>query len=358
MNFGTIDGMVSGTERIVFDYEVSGSAASSISTGDILNGNEDGWYTIIMRSIYTSGLTLLRFNGDTGANYGRKAINATDTTVSDSSATGATSIAVSPGTGGVGFFVARVYAKSGTARHVHFLDANGIGYSTATTVYSLNVGGGVWNNTTDNLVSMTFVAVSQDFQVGTRVIVLKSNNFTGGTPTGQITTPYIKGSWVRVGASVLSGTAATTVFSGLDGDRDVVYYISACIKASGNTAPGVQLNSLTTNGNQFLEAVSTGVTSRRTAPNNYFNFAYENAVLSGHLAYYNHVIFAKTGFARCCLTSGAIDINGATVTEALCAGNVCTDTSANVTSITCSANAGGSFDTGSQFDLYALRPGG
>jgi hypothetical protein len=41
MKIGNLEGLVNGTEQVVFDYEVTGSPVSSISTGNILNGNEE-----------------------------------------------------------------------------------------------------------------------------------------------------------------------------------------------------------------------------------------------------------------------------------------------------------------------------
>jgi len=76
--------------NVVFDYEVTGSAASSIDTGAILNGDVDGWYTIIFRMISAANSNYIKatFNSDGGTNYGHLGIAASVTTVSSAAATG------------------------------------------------------------------------------------------------------------------------------------------------------------------------------------------------------------------------------------------------------------------------------
>jgi hypothetical protein len=108
MNFGSLSGLVNGTETVVFDRTVTGSAVSSIATGNILNGDEDGWYTIIFRHIYDGAnvAAFLRFNGDSGTNYGYRSTNANNTTVANYNNTGNTgtyiSSVTSTGTSSIG----------------------------------------------------------------------------------------------------------------------------------------------------------------------------------------------------------------------------------------------------------------
>jgi hypothetical protein len=360
MNFGNIQGLVNTVEQVVFDYEVTGSAVSSISTGNILNGNEDGWYTIIFRLIAgaTTSLEVLQFNGDTGTNYGHCGINATVAAVSNYSGTGQTGIPFGYGAsaGNSEIHVARVYAKSGAVRLVNHLRNYNISGTTIDGFVSM---GSVWNNTADNIISLSVSGTANGLGVGTRIIILKSNNFTNGTPTGVITTPYIKGSWVRVGSQVLGSAASSVTFSGLDGDRDVVYAYSCQYKASGGTLGGalIRLNSdsATNYGYQFAGATSTTIVAGRDGAQT--GFYSGTATSAGACGYASGIIFAKSGFIRPCVASVMETISGTTVTYMHTFGYSWNNTASNLTTLSVHATTN-NFDTGSQFDLYALRPNG
>jgi hypothetical protein len=357
---GVLDGLVSGTEYVVFDREVTGSAVSSIDTGNILNGDEDGWYTVIFRLVggNANARSSLQFNGDTGNNYGRRGINASNTTVSDSTVTGTSSFNLI-GFGGSGessISVTRIYAKSGAAR----LGNSTLAYSiSGTTLSSIITSGFCWNNT-DNLVSMNFFGAANDFAVGTRVIIIKSNNFTNGTPTGVINTPYIKGSWVRVGSQVLDSATNSVTFSGLDGDRDVLYLIKTFVKAGDANAHAlIRINNDSTAGiygYQALYANNTTVAAGRgTAAQIYTQW---NNLANGAYGTSSSLLFAKTGFVRPLVMDFVNSISGTTVTECGVYGQVYNQTSNNITSLVISTPVANGFAIGSQFDLYALRPNG
>lgn len=364
MNFGNIEGFVNGTEQVVFDREVSGAAVSSITTGNILNGDEDGWYTIIMSAVADTADSnvLLTFNADTGANYGGLGIRVEDTAASSIAGTALNGIYCD----GEGCYrtyrqltVARMYAKSGAVRLVNML------VHSISSTPSLDSSSYVWNNTADNITSMTFTPQStMKFAAGTRIIILKSNNFTGGTPTGVITTPYIKGAWVRVGSSVIGSATNSVTFSGLDGDRDVVYYLSAQIKASG--ACGVvyfRPNTSSTQadfGFQSLYAQAAVLGGERISN----NATYTKGVCLGAAGTQNTYnmmasgfFFAKSGFVRPSIIQSVHEVTGTTVVSLNLTGGRWTDTATNITSASFNLETG-NFDVGSRFDLYALRPNG
>jgi hypothetical protein len=230
---------------------------------------------------------------------------------------------------------------------------------TGTTVSNIRTNGLVWNNTADNITNMTFAGSVGQLGIGTRVIILKSNNFTNGTPTGVITTPYIKGAWVRVGSQVLGSAASSVTFSGLDGDRDVVYYLSIQWKASGACACLVRPNNsstASTYGQQTLLAQNTTFSAARAIASNSIVVGWDGTT-SGLQTRAGILLFAKSGFIRPSIRDTVENINGTTVTTLLNQGGSWNNTSDNITSIVCSTDAN-NFDTGSQFDLYALRPNG
>jgi len=369
MNFGNLSGLVNGTEQVVFDSEVTGSAVSSISTGNILNGDEDGWYTVITRLIGAGTCVMsMRPNADsTGANYGYRGIYAENTSVADTNGTTTSPAGIYCGVAALNetsFTVTRFYAKSGAVRLFNQTEARNI---SGTTVFGLTTWGLVWNNTADNITSLTFAASSAVIGVGTRIIILKSNNFTGGTPTGVINTPYIQGSWVRVGSNTLAAAATYTEFTGLDGDRDVIYRLSFYgIDASGGstnvalvqlgTAGG--LDTGTNYGYQNITAGSTTITAARSTAA-YFRISQINK-LSGAdgKGMGDAIIFSKSGFVRPILVSSAESVYGTEVGYIYNYGYSWNNTSDNITSLRISSGQVNGFAIGTRAELYALRPNG
>jgi hypothetical protein len=351
MNFGNIQGLVNGTESVVFDYTVTGSAAASISTGNILNGNEDGWYTVILlHDASGTSYPKLNFNADTGNNYGVRGITGSNTTVADYNAASNAGILIGESTNGLqGFSVSRVYAKSGAVRLVN---VNYVRLINGTTVNGVVCLGGVWNNTADNIVSIQVVDGGGTYlDVGTRLIVLKSNNFTNGTPTGIINTPYIQGSWVRVGSAITSSQSSVT-FSGLDGDRDVIYRIITHTKNAAGYA-FLRFNSDTSSniGYQLLRGSNTTVdASRATNSLKFLTISTGNSCAE-------MILFAKTGFVRPSILTSTYGIATTTVEAVTTIGQVYNETSTNITSLVVACSSG-NFTDGSQISIYALRPNG
>jgi hypothetical protein len=358
MKIGNLEGLVNGTEQVVFDYEVTGSPVSSISTGNILNGNEDGWYTIILRvASDTGGIVWLRLNGDSGTNYGRLGIAANGAGVSNSSGTGLTGMMISNydgDWGGIGFSVARIYAKSGAVRLMNAIESDGINGTTVNWFYPHS---NVWNNTADNIISISIVSAG-NISVGSRLIILKSNNFTNGTRTGVITTPYIKGSWVRVGSTVLTSAASSVTFSGLD--RDVVYCLKLAAKFASNIGwPNCitfNSDSNTNYGQQYLAATNTTVEALRQTAMTYYQLDMYGGLTDKYVSEI-HFIFAKSGYLRTILGTSIMNVNGTTVAALETTGAVWQNTTDNITSIK-TAMSTSTYAIGSQFELYALRPNG
>lgn len=352
MIFGTINGLVNGTEQIVFDREITVSAVSSIDTGNILNGNEDGIYTIIFRYINVTSdvYAYMRFNGDTGNNYGRRMLVATNTTVSVDDTSGESSLRLTYANGRTGFVILKIYANSGTVRLGNMysvIDING------TSVLQFQSAGTIWGNTSDNIVSLSIFTAGTNIAVGSRVIILKDNNFTDGMPSGVITTPYISNGWVRVSSQTLGSAASSVTLSDIDGDTNVAYYLSCSIKATGNLYPRLRINADTgTNyGNQVLSANNTTVRCSRNVNDGIY---LQDYVVSANGEYHhsNTFIFAKQGFIRPIIYESAGKISGTTVNELEVGGASYNVTNTNITSLTIFGAQ--NFDVGSRFDLYAL----
>jgi hypothetical protein len=334
--------------NVVFDYEVTGAAASSIDTGAILNGDVDGWYTVIIRAIGCTSNLNMTFNNDAGANYGFLGIRAQNTAVASISNTAQAGVAVAYASNlaYTSMSINTIYAKAGAVRIVNtylIMDING------TTVTYLDVKGNVWSNTADNITSLKIACASAVISAGTRIIILKGNALAVGVSPGTT------GAWKRVGSSVLGGAASSVTFSGLNGDTAVCYYISHQTKASG--AMGyvkftVNADGGTNYGLQQLEAAGASApyasraTGQRYTPAGYAGT--NNYYTNGHI-----LMFAKQGFVRPIIWQAGMDITGTTVTYLGVQGQVYSVTNTEITSATLSAEAN-NFAAGSQFDCYAL----
>jgi hypothetical protein len=316
-----------------------------------LDGNTDGWYTIIYRLIAgnTPSRIGLRPNNDTGTNYGRLGIAAADTTAGSDGATGETMFpsGYCSSSGRTSFGIYTFYAKSGAVRLANCVWTHSI---TGTTVTSLNTDGLVWDNTVDNVTSITFCSnAANDFAVGTRVIILKGNALAVGTSPGTT------GAWKRVGNSVLGGAASSVTFSSLAGDTAVCYYLSSQFNASGGTTGSLLTTFNADSGNNYgfqqLKAENTTASAERTDP--YTGMATGSAASDGNSGFFTHLIFAKKGFIRPTITNSIYTISGTTVTRIYTFGNSWKDTANEITSVKVAVGSN-NFAAGSQFDLYAL----
>jgi len=131
----------------------------------------------------------------------------------------------------------------------------------------------------------------------------------------------------------LTGTASTIPITGLDGDRDWMYYFSCNVKNAYNGAAlfALTLNSYTTAtdyGYQRFYGQHTTMASARNTN------ALPQVGYSSALNYYNAAngfIFAKTGTPRAMIFNTARDINGTTIDLALYSAMALGNTAANIT---------------------------
>jgi hypothetical protein len=338
--------------------ELPGDIVSSISTGNILNGNEDGWYTIISKvNMTTTANAGLVFNGDTtAANYGYRGVGGVAAAVSDSTGTSFLGMLHAGAlTGNQGFAITKMYAKSGFVRlastHCSY-DVNG------TTVGGAYVWGTVWNNSVDNIRSIALTAGGNAIGIGSRFIVIKSSHFTNGTPTGTIDTKNLRGSWIRVGRVKLGAAASSVTFTGLDGDRDVVYYLSAAVTAVDGTMDTIYVrpnnaSGATDYGYQNLGAVATAVSAARGTYAKYqLTQAGINTAGSGTL-----LIYAKSGWARLAIGQATYSISGTTIGGWYTHGASWNEAPTNISSLVVFPYAG-NMPIGTMLTLYALRPNG
>jgi len=360
MRYGILDGLIDGTEKVVFDSEVSGSAASSVSTGDILSGDTDVVYTaIVFLKSNTASLTpYIRLNGDGGNNYGSRGVSGSSSTVTalvSSSTDGVFPLYANSGE--IALAVARIHAVSGRVRTMETISASGISGTTPLRVYTTS---GVWSNTADEIVSLLVGATSTYLDVGTRLIVLKSVNVSSGLRTGIISTPRIKNCFLEVGSHVLGSAGSGLTVSGLSGNSDIVHVIEYFIKGTSATVivPSFQINSdsgANYGRGQTLSAASTTVSASRTTGSTYIRCGRVEA--SGRTTSGRMMVYAKAGNVRPVIAEYNEDINGTGISANILNAGCWSDTASEVTSYAIiPSTAGNYFDTGSYMRVYAFRP--
>ena len=141
-----------------------------------LDGDTDEEYELIMRGVGGNEATRLRFNNDSGSNYGEQNLKGTDSTVGAGRGTANTSILLfnyNLGVGNAGLVKATMYTKSGYVRTVLLNDVSNI---TGTTVSRINIAGSSWSNTADNITTMViYNDAANGLGVGTNIELYKKS---------------------------------------------------------------------------------------------------------------------------------------------------------------------------------------
>jgi len=201
MRYGDIEGLMSGSFVVAYDSGELSSPTTSITISN-LRGDVDESYEMICRFVQngaTAAACWLRLNNDTGSNYGRERLRATGSSLTANQSTGQSAIRLGGATaaGNIAFSSTLIYAKSGRIRLTVSNRASDI---TGTTVSIRDMSGASWNNTADEITSMTVLSnQTNGMGVGTRIILLKKVNSTAGMKTGVIEpNGVVSGGWERI----------------------------------------------------------------------------------------------------------------------------------------------------------------
>jgi len=162
MRFGDAGSLAFPDFDKILDFTSTGSEAS---TSVVVNSDVDLEYKVIIRSLDTTNYTRMRFNADTGNNYGRQLLTNSAGSVS----------AVRDAQGGFylvpnnGASVCTIIAPVGFIKTAFQENCR---WTTGTTVNFYNVQGVSWNNTA-SITAIGFAPDSGNFTAGTRIIVYK-----------------------------------------------------------------------------------------------------------------------------------------------------------------------------------------
>ena len=363
MRFGNLENPISidGTWKTIFDSNELAAAATSITISG-LNGDVDEEYELIVRLIggQASGVARARiqFNADTGANYGEQDISGSSSTAAASRGTGLTIIdqCAADAANKLGFSITKIKAKSGQIRTTI---TKYVGSISGTTVNNVQLQGGVWNNSVDNLTSILLgEGEANSFGIGSRVILLKKVTETAGMKTGELDIlGSVYGTWQEVYSTTLTEAATSLTVSGLTGNTDVLYRVRARV-VNGAAADTTYLwrfnnDSGSTSGIQYIRGVNTAVSAARGATTQ-FSFAGADGGL-GSIGQTEVLIYAKSGFVRTAIQTRTDSILTTTVGVVYLQGLSWNNTSDELTSLVLYADQANGWGVGSSLVVERLN---
>jgi len=361
MKIGSIEGMVDGLFQVVYDSGVLSSASTSFTVSN-LEGNTAEEYMIIYKVVnnYNGVNTVyVRFNGDTGANYGRQNFFGTGTSPYAIRRTGQTiwHLLYNTTLDYTSFGVLKMTAKSGIPRLGKTIIGESMTGTTPTYVEGCSF---VWNNTADEITSMTFGATGTDgIGVGSQFIIVKKVQIDA-TKVGDIEPQgKIDGAWELIAETNVGASGDDIInFTSLEGDTACIYRIIAYhIQYAGGSggvflrlnfdssanygriemkSTNAAISVLSSSGSGFMEALSWGG--------------------ADSLNFCDTYIYVKSGYERLAVSQFIFNCAGEDVETVGLGAGIWSNTADEVTSITLSASASADMMAeGSHFELWRLN---
>ena len=319
-----------------FYMDIAGTVRGTSLTISGLDGNTDEEYVLICRFIDddTTGGYYLRFNNDSGNNYGYQYIKGSSSTASAVRDTSEAQIDLgyTNTDGNICFSKHLIHVKSGYVRTVISESAEDI---SGTTVTSIKLLGQVWNNTADNITSIVIGALNDKLNIGSRIILLKKASITGsGSGIKNIIAGTKKGSWERIYSTTLTEAATSVTISSLDGNTDILYRLRVRgigVRPDTNVID-VLANGITSAvyGYQYVSGNNDTVASSRGTGETEWRAAYFS---DNKQCMFETLIYAKSGYVRTALSTSIRDISGTTITAIYQYGFVWNNTVDNLTSL-------------------------
>jgi hypothetical protein len=360
MRTGSLQSNLDVLSSVIYDSGELTSAVTSIIVPG-LNGNEDGEYEIIARMVngYNGACSDgIRFNGDSDSNYGFQLLKGVSTIVSAirNTSQGAMYFADHSALGDINMSHIIIQAKNGYIRTAISKTAYGIA---TTTVTGINRTGFSWNNTSDNIKSITiFNSEASGIGIGSRIIILRRNASATGIRTGALNVQgNIIGTWRRIYSNTLVSATDKITISGLDGDKDILYKIKIRIIHGNDTDQGflIRPNDVSTAGNygyQYLLGSSANVGSARNTAGT--GFIAGAAIANGSIDMSDSLLYAKQGYVRTLLSDNVQNTSTTTVSTIVITGQSWNNTNTNITSLTINGTAN-SFGIGTFVELYKIN---
>ncbi len=357
MKTGSLEGFVDRTWQIVHD---SGELAASVTSYTIsgLDGDTDVKYRLISRVVSNNagGLNLnFRFNGDSGANYGYQYVDGSSASVTANRATNDTAVSFgySSAIGNVNLIDSLIHAKSGTVRTVVTKSAMNIN---GTSVGYSRLFGNSWNNTADNITSITLWS---DFGIGSRFILLKEVHVPSGLRTGELDIRgTLKGAWQEVYRHTVAGSAETSItVSGLLGNtKDQILRVRVRWVNANNSDEGFYIRLNGDGGTNCGYQLVYGQNASALAARGTLTSMYAGSgVALNNINHTEMLLYLKSGFVRTGISEVINGISGTTIINAMLAGSSWNNTADEITHIDILSNHTGAIGIGSEFVIERLN---
>ena len=343
--FGIGQGVGAGMWTLVERYSVTSAAVTS-KTFSGLNGNTDRRYKIVSRMVNAIGVITygVYFNADNGSNYRYQGINSNNSTISGpTNVYTAVPIGSSRGSGIPIFIKGEIDAASGYLRNATF---HATAPTSGTAMTYIDNFATVWNNSADNITSMTVLGdQANGLGIGTYIELWKL-----GPPP-----PIAMGEWTLQERWTCSVAAPYKDFLGLNGNIDRRYKLVANVKCSaGPSIVCAFPNADTTAANydqEYLYSGGTTVGGIKPGPVG-LRFGYCNS--AGTWTTGEWMMWAKTsvprmarGLSEQTITAGTgMDYHGF-------ASTLWKNTTDNITSLRVAPQTG-NLDVGTEIELWKL----
>lgn len=359
MKTGSLEGFVDRTWQICHDSGELAAAATSYTISG-LDGDTDVKYRLIVRGVagVTNSNFLMRFNNDTGTNYGIQRLSGQGTNVLAARGTATAAYLnvnlTTPANGSVNRSDTLIQAKSGSVRTLTIKD---IGQLSGTTVDIVSVQGWSWNNTADNITSIVVLSdQASGIGIGSRFILLKEVHVPSGLRTGELDIRgTLKGAWQEVYRHTVTGAAETAItVSGLKGnttDQILRVRVRGVNGYSGAVNAWIKPNNCGAGSCGYQSVAGNDATPsayRSTSEAGFFcgGFGALNQVMHSET-----IIYAKSGFVRTAIQE-VLHANGTVV---YLFGSSLNDTSNEIISLVISGDQIGTLGIGTEIVIERLN---
>lgn len=318
-----------------------------------LDGNTDEEYELYFYFVngYSSPSYILRFNNDSGSNYGRQYMYSGSTTLTAGrDVVTQIDLGNSNGFGKSHFFVKSGYVRTGIVKFIRNVIDTTVTY-TFSEAFS-------WNNTADNITSIDISTGETDgIGSGSRIVLLKKVVETGSLIGDMNVKGKVTGMWQQIYSNTLTSAATSVTISGLDGNTDTFYRLFVRHITSGGVTAGSLLyinNDTASNyGYQRMFGEDTFPQASRDTS--------EAGIILGvagtnKQSFTELFMYAKSGYTRMIFLQNMNQVGGTTINDIKMVGYSWNNTTDNITSLVISADAASGLCIGTEILLERLIP--
>jgi len=325
------------------------AAATTSLTISSLDGDVDKEYKIILRIVngYNGASSyLVRINNDSTSIYGKQYLYCGGAAGTDIGAGRQVNDSFNIGDAeALSQLSMCEFIISGKTGYVRTAIQKSTTSISGTTPKYVTLAGHSYNETSTNITSLVILASQTNgLGIGSRIILLKRAT-------------SVKYCWQEIYNTTLGAATTSVTISGLTGNSDVLYRLTARVVNGYNGAAGFHLrlnNDTGTNyGYQYLNASDTSISAAKgTATSLAYALGYSNAL--SRLTLSTILLFAKSGYVRTAIVKSTYDIVTTTVSTMQMRGWSWNNTADEITSLVILADQTDGLGIGTEIILERL----